>query len=123
MVSIIYFNINFREDDFWASYAHLGDLRSLLPPSVNIMALTTTSTSSTFYTVCCRLSLSSQMLIGSSPNQSNICYKVQSMRTIELFGKELYQDIKAKAQEYPKTVIFFTITKIVQLSIMYFHSI
>jgi bloom syndrome protein len=43
-------------DDFRMAYAHIGDLRSILPSSVNIMALTATATEITFKAVCERLS-------------------------------------------------------------------
>jgi bloom syndrome protein len=48
--------MQFRGDDFRMAYAHIGDLRSILPSSVNIMALTATATEITFKAVCERLS-------------------------------------------------------------------
>uniref|UniRef100_A0A1X7U5M8 Uncharacterized protein n=1 Tax=Amphimedon queenslandica TaxID=400682 RepID=A0A1X7U5M8_AMPQE len=53
-------------DSFRKAYAHLGDIRNLLPTSVNIMAFTTTT--DTYKTVCQRLSLKDPVVIGCPPN-------------------------------------------------------
>ena len=42
----------FRGDSFRKAYAHLRDIRSLLPSGVNVMALTATATSDTYKIVC-----------------------------------------------------------------------
>lgn len=59
--------------------AHLGDIRSLLPSNVNIMALTATATNETYKAVCDRLSLKHPILVGIPPNSPNITYKVQPL--------------------------------------------
>lgn len=55
-------NFLFRGDKFHLSYAPLGDIRSLLPSDVNIMALTATSTHATFMTVYQRLSMNNPVV-------------------------------------------------------------
>ena len=60
-----------RGDDFRAAFAHIGDLRSILPDDVHILALTATCTTEILKAVKMRLSLDDPAVIGVSPNRSN----------------------------------------------------
>lgn len=55
-------------DQFRTAFAHLGDIRSILPSRVNVLALTATATTATFSAVCQRLSLVDPVLVGYPPN-------------------------------------------------------
>ena len=96
----------FRGDSFRKAYAHLGDIRSLLPSGVNVMALTATATSDTYKIVCQRLSLMDPVIIGCPPNQQNIMYEVQPLVDMDLFSSTVPRDTKTLGLEYPKTIVF-----------------
>lgn len=96
----------YRGDHFRRAYAHLGDLRSLLPSHVNVMALTATCTLDTYHCVCARLSLKNSVLIGSAPDRYNIKYSVKPLPPVEAFCIEMSCLIKQLGLAYPKTIIF-----------------
>ena len=96
-----------RGDDFRIAYAHLGDLRSLIPSTVNVMCLTATATIDTYQAVCQRLSLINPVLIGCPANRDNIYYEVKSLPDVGEFCATIANDISHQGVEYPKTIIFF----------------
>lgn len=96
----------FRGDSFRKAYTHLGDIRSLLPSGVNVMALTATATSDTYKIVCQRLSLMDPVIIGCPPNRQNIMYEVQPLVDMDTFSSTVARDIKTHGLEYPKTIVF-----------------
>ena len=66
---IIYF---YRGDDFRTAFADLGSIRSLLPSTVNIMALTATATKATVSIVVSQLAMQDPAIIGLAPDRPNI---------------------------------------------------
>ena len=63
-------------DAFRTAFAKIGDLRSLIPSIVNVMALTANATSETFLVVKRRLSMDKPTLIALTPLQRQ--YSIQS---------------------------------------------
>ena len=64
------------------AYSQIGDLRSILPEGVHILALTATLTTTVFEAVKKRLSLNDPAVIGTSPNRANIKYHVEPKETV-----------------------------------------
>uniref|UniRef100_A0A1X7SLS0 Helicase ATP-binding domain-containing protein n=2 Tax=Amphimedon queenslandica TaxID=400682 RepID=A0A1X7SLS0_AMPQE len=93
-------------DKFRLAYAHLGDIRSLLPSHVNVMALTATATHDTYGAVIQRLSMRDVVLIGCEPNRANISFAVEPKSDVEVFCSNVASGLRSLGTEYPKTVIF-----------------
>lgn len=93
-------------DQFRQAFSHIGDIRSLIPSHVNIMALTATATADTLHTVIRRLSLKAPVIVAISPYRNNISYELMDKTTIDQFTSEVYKEIKSKGPKFPKTVIF-----------------
>ena len=55
---------------------NLGEVRSLIPKEVRIMALTATATVKTCCTICKTLGMSEPVVVADSPNKANIKYMV-----------------------------------------------
>ena len=62
----------FRGDEFWTAFADIGNIQSLLPKEVNVMALTATATDATLASVKSRLAMKDVVIIGLCPDRSNI---------------------------------------------------
>ncbi len=69
--------ISCRGDSFRREYANIGELCSLLP-SVKMIALTATATSSTRKAICQSLGMKAPVIVSQSPNKLNIFYKVNT---------------------------------------------
>ena len=61
-------------DEFRTVFAHIGELRSIIPSGVNILALTAMATSQTLCTVIQRLSMVQPILVALPPYRENIFY-------------------------------------------------
>ena len=68
---------NSRGDDFREDFARLGEIRSLIPKHVNILALTATATKPTRKAVIKRLNMQKPVIISVTPNKPNIVYRLQ----------------------------------------------
>ncbi len=81
-------------DDFRVAFARIGDLRSLLPTNVNVMALKATATQKTLEAVCQRLSLKDIVMVALPPNRPNIMYRVQNLQTAEELSSSFSADVR-----------------------------
>lgn len=93
-------------DKFRTAFAHIGELRSLLPSGVSVMALTATATTMTYHVVCERLSMVNPVLIAMPPYRLNIMYRVLPMLRLEDLSTEICEELATKRLLYPKTIIF-----------------
>ncbi len=66
-----------RGDAFRVEFARLGEVRSLIPPHVNVLALTATATKATRKAVIKRLSMKSPEIISITPDKPNLLYLVR----------------------------------------------
>ena len=81
----LFTNSNFiiRGDNFCVAFSQIGDLRSIMPQNVWILALTATITSEVYKTVRNRLSLVNPAVIGLPPSCDNIKYYVEPLSNIK----------------------------------------
>ena len=56
-ISFLFIQLVYRGDDFRLTFAQIGDLRSIIPENVHVLALTGTTTPDVFDCVTKRLSL------------------------------------------------------------------
>ena len=95
-----------RGDEFRVAFALLGELRSIIPTGVNILALTATATKSTLTAVTRRLSMINPVIVGAPPHRNNIKLSVIPLPDIKSFCASISEEVKIKVMDYPKTVIF-----------------
>lgn len=95
-----------RGDEFHTVFASIGELRSIIPSNVNIVAVTATATFATFEAVKYRLSLQEPVIVGISPNRSNIFLQVSPNKLLKPFVERITDDMRKERINYPKTLIF-----------------
>jgi len=95
-------------DQFRKSFARIGDLRSLIPKDVNILALTATATHETVSVVTSRLSMHEVKVVALSPCRDNICYKIKSSSSTKLedFTDDISKELSQKRVKFPKTILY-----------------
>ena len=96
----------FRGNKFRVSFARLGELRSLLPVGVNIIALTATATTTTLDVIKARLSMPCPMIIGLPPHRSNMSFIVQPYVSIIELGNHLMGKFLNNYPDVQKMVIY-----------------
>lgn len=92
-------------DQFRRAFSLIGNLRSLVPSGVKVLALTATATLDTYKCVVQRLSLQDPVLISVPPERENIVYYVHLRADLEQFTDILHKEFM-ELQEFPKTVVF-----------------
>lgn len=98
---------NFRFLFHAFTFAKIGNLRSLIPNTVNILALTATATTETYYVVTQRLAMSDISLIALPPNRDNISYEIlHKINDVDQLITSLGSELLAKRILFPKTVIY-----------------
>ena len=95
-----------RGDEFRLTFAEIGTVRSLIPQSVRILALTATATKETLDSVRSRLSLQDPAIIGLPPDRTNIKYSVKDCPSMKDLCQQLSGELLLKRAEAPKTVLF-----------------
>ena len=106
MLLTLIFNVSCRGDDFRVTFSSIGDVRSLIPDNVHIVALTATVTTDSFHIIAERLSLKDPLLVGIKPNQPNIKYFVEPLPSIELLCDTLSTGLQDLRLTFPKTLVF-----------------
>ena len=97
-----------RGDEFRKTFSMIGQLRSLIPERINIMALTGTATKNTFDIILQRLGMWEPAIVGVSCNRPNIKLIIQPKQKLEEFGLQISQRLQNEGLSYPKTIVFCT---------------
>ena len=93
-------------DEFRMAFAEIGNLRSIIPQQVNIMALTATATQETLKTIIQRLSLRNPKIIAMSPQRINIFLRIDPAVAVDELATKLTEEFIEERVHFPKTVIF-----------------
>ena len=76
----------YRSDSFRREFSRLGEVRSIIPECVNVMALTATATVSTRKEIIKSLDMQNPVVVSVSPMKENIYYCVsKKMKVSESF--------------------------------------
>ena len=97
----------YRGESFRKEFSHLGDVRSLIPETVHVMALTATATRLTRQLVIRILKMIHPKIVSISPNKPNIKYNVQvNMQSLEETFSPLVEEIRQKRTATARTIVF-----------------
>lgn len=95
-----------REDKFRMAFAEIGTLKSLIPPTVNIMALTATLSTLTYHVVIKKLAMTDPALIGIDPDRPNITLALKPYLKINELGYIISEELLSEKNKTPKSVVF-----------------
>ena len=84
----------------------LGEIRSLLPHHVRIMALTATATKSLRASVTSTLGMENPVVIAISPCKANLTYNVGTYTTVAETFKPLVSRLRSDRERAPRTIIY-----------------
>ena len=95
-------------DQFRKAFARIGDLRSLIPKNVNVLALTATATTETLSVVIERLSMHNVTIVAVPPSRDNVMYKIMPKvsSNIHAFTDKIVEEISSMRLKYPKTIVY-----------------
>ena len=86
-------------------FQHVGEVRSLIPPHVSILAMTATVTTTDQLYIQNLLSMQSPQMFIMSPLKKNLHYGVKECKSVEVF-LELVAELKSLRTKMKRTIIF-----------------
>ena len=95
-----------RGDSFRSEFLRIGEIRSILPPDVHMMALTATASSTLHISIIKTLGMYNTALVNVSPDKVNIRYEVSPFSSIEDSFSTLIHDITRNKTEMGRVIIF-----------------
>ena len=93
-------------DEFRTTFALIGELRSLFPDGVSVVALTATATSDTLRVVTQRLSLINPTIVALPPYRENISYRIHHKIDIDSFTASLCNELDSRRMCFSKTIVY-----------------
>ena len=96
----------FRGDEFRVEFSHLGEVRSLIPERVNIMALTATATRTLRSDVCYILGMQDVQVVTVSPDKTNVILRVLPFESFEKAFNPVIDMLKKERLNMGRTIIY-----------------
>ena len=96
----------YRGDDFQQIFKQLGELRAIVPASINMMALTATAMKSSRTEICHILGMNDPVVIEVSPDKPNVYLACDEFKSImETFGP-IAEQLKVERTDMGRVIIF-----------------
>ena len=95
-----------RGEEFRKEYSRLGEIRSILPQTVNVMALTATATKTLRKDIAELLGMKNPVVVSVSPDKRNIKYMVATHVTVEKTFGPIADQLYEHPEEVGRTIIF-----------------
>ena len=95
-----------RGDEFRREFSHLGEVRSLIPGLVNVMALTATATKTLRLDVCKLLGVRDPDVVTVSPDKSNLILSVSKFESLEVTFMAMMEKLRTERIKMGHTIIF-----------------
>ena len=86
--------------------SQVGDVRSLLPSHVTMLALTATATSQLRLKVTQMLGLKDKCVVSLSPCKANILYAVNKFQSIPETFQPMVDQLSLRRQNFPQSIIY-----------------
>lgn len=87
-------------------FARLGEVRSLIPQHVHVMALTDTATKTTRKVVIKRLNMKCPIIISVTPDKPNIVYQVTQKTSMDNVVTPVVDRLKREGTRADKVIIY-----------------
>ena len=97
-----------RGDDFRKEYSRLGEVRSILPQNVHVMALTATATKMLRKDVCDIVDMKDSVLVSVSSDKDNIKYVVAGHVTMDKTFGPIADHLYKNHTDVGRTIIFLS---------------
>ena len=107
---LVYYFIHYvfynRGETFRRVMSQVGDVRSLLPSHVTMLALTATATSQLRLKVTQMLGLKDKCVVSLSPCKANILYAVNKFQSIPETFQPMLDQLSLRRQNFPQSIIY-----------------
>ena len=105
LITHAYFSLH-RGDTFRTVLSRIGEIRSLLPGSVNILALTATASRNLRIQVTRMIGMEDELVISVSPCKPNIMYAVSSFTSMQETFHPVLARLRRDRALFPRMIIY-----------------
>jgi superfamily II DNA helicase RecQ len=105
-IFLVIYHTYFRGGSFRSVLLRIGEIRSLIPDNVNVMALIATVTKSSCTYICQILGMSKPVVVTLSPDKPNIKYTVKMSDDVSATFKPIIQELRYQCGQFPRTIIY-----------------
>lgn len=99
-------SITCRGETFRKVMLRTGEIRSLIPRDVRMLALTATATAKLRVQVTLTLGMTDELVVSLSPCKANIMYSVMSMTTVADTFLPMVERLRKERISFPRTIIY-----------------
>ena len=96
----------FRGEDFRKEFSYIGEVRSILPNSVKLMALTATATKTLRDAVINTLGMVNPIIVSESPDKPNLVLSVHQYESMEESFKPLVDKLHKERTSMGRTLVY-----------------
>ena len=86
--------------------SRIGEIRSLLPRGVPMMALTATATSKLRFEVASMLGMTEELVVSISPCKPNIVYCIGKCSTLQETFRPIVDRLRSDRASFPRTIVY-----------------
>ncbi len=106
LLKITDYGIVNRGDTFRSTLRRIGEVRSILPEGVHVMALTATASKTLRYSVSKTIGLQNPYVIVRCPCKANIVYSVGTFSDVSDTFQPMVQRLKEQRTKMPRVIIY-----------------
>ena len=111
-----------RGDTFRAVLSRVGEIRSLLPRGVNVMAVTATATKSVRTAVSRTLGMRNPHIVACSPCKKNLMYSASPFISVEESFKRIATRLQAERTMFPRLIVYVRLFDMCSNIYLYFKA-
>ena len=106
VICVIDFCLYHRGDDFRKEFSNIGELRSVIPKRVKMMALTATATKTLRDAVVKTLGMDDPVVVSESPDKPNIVFSVREFQSMETTFEPLIEKLRRERTSMDRALIY-----------------
>ena len=96
----------YRGQTFRTVLDRIGEVRSILPGGLNIMALTATATKTLQYSITRTIGMRDPYILTRSPCKKNMMYSVSKFEAVPTTFKPVVERLKSEREKMPRMIIY-----------------
>ena len=105
IIMYLYNRFYFRGDSFRRTLERIGEIQSILPDGVPVIALTATATTQLGNEVIKIIGMYKPQVVAMSPNKENIIYNVGHFSSIEVTFSPILSKLCVERVKFPRMII------------------
>ena len=96
----------FRGESFRHALTRIGEIRSLVPEGVNLLAMTATASTALRVDIAKMLGMKEEIVVSIPPCKVNIMYATGIFKSVQLTFSPMLKKLQEQRAVYPRTIVY-----------------